>query len=59
MNDLRTSPPTIDINVDGIDNVNSNDSIYNKVFPYAGTPHNGRNYEANVNYVNPGLPQQP
>ena len=59
VNDLRTSPPTIDINVDGIDNVNSNDSIYNKVFPYAGTPHNGRNYEANVNYVNPGLPQQP
>ncbi len=60
VNDLRTSPPTIDITAaDGIDNVSVNDSIYNKVFPYAGTPHNGRNYEANVNYVNPGLPNQP
>ncbi|MBA3543746.1 MAG: hypothetical protein H0T83_04805 [Chthoniobacterales bacterium] len=29
---------------DGIDNVSKNDSVYNKVFPYAGTPHNGRNH---------------
>ncbi|MDP9004785.1 MAG: hypothetical protein M3N12_08340, partial [Verrucomicrobiota bacterium] len=36
--------PTIR-SADGIDNVNRNDSVYNKVFPYAGTPHNGRNHE--------------
>ena len=60
VNDLRTSPPTIDITAaDGIDNVSANDSKYNKVFPYAGTPHNGRNYEANPEYINPGLPSQP
>ncbi len=37
---------------DGIDNVSENDSVYNKVFPYAGTPHNGRNYRANPNFIN-------
>ena len=44
ISDLRTSPPTIR-SADGIDNVSKNDSVYNRVFPYAGTPHNGRNHE--------------
>jgi hypothetical protein len=42
ISDLRSIPLTIR-SADGIDNVNSNDAIYNKVFPYAATPHNGRN----------------
>lgn len=42
ISDLRTNPLTIR-SADGIDNVNFNDSVYNKVFPYGGTPHNGRN----------------
>lgn len=42
ISDLRTDPLTLTV-ADGIDNVNQNDSVYNKVFPYAGTPHNGRN----------------
>ena len=46
ISDLRTNPLTIR-SADGIDNVGANDSIYNKVFPYAGTPHNGRNYAHN------------
>ena len=29
---------------DGIDGVSKNDSGCNKVFPYAGRPHNGRNH---------------
>ncbi|CAN5786067.1 hypothetical protein BH20VER1_BH20VER1_27840 [soil metagenome] len=44
ISDLRTSPPTIR-SAAGIDNVSANDSVFNKVFPYAGTPHNGRNHE--------------
>lgn len=32
---------------DGIDNVSENDIAYNKVFPYAATPHNGRNSKHN------------
>ncbi|MDQ6913327.1 MAG: DUF4331 domain-containing protein [Verrucomicrobiota bacterium] len=44
ISDLRTSPPTIR-SADGIDNVSKNDSVYSKVFPYAGTPHNGRNHD--------------
>lgn len=32
---------------DGIDNVSENDIAYNKVFPYAATPHNGRNSSHN------------
>lgn len=43
VSDLRTTPPTIRV-TDGIDNVSRNDSVYSKVFPYAGTPHNGRNH---------------
>ena len=42
ISDLRTLPLVIR-SADGIDNVNSNDAVYNKVFPYAGTPFNGRN----------------
>ncbi|MEO7597937.1 MAG: DUF4331 family protein, partial [Opitutus sp.] len=46
ISDLRTNPLTIR-SADGIDNVSANDAIYNKVFPYAATPHNGRNYSHN------------
>src|SRR5262249_32356595 len=46
ISDLRSLPLTIR-SADGIDNVNSNDAIFNKVFPYTTTPHNGRNYEHN------------
>jgi len=46
ISDLRTDPLVIR-SADGIDNLSANDAIYNKVFPYAGTPHNGRNYAHN------------
>ena len=46
ISDLRTNPLTIR-SADGIDNMSVNDAVYNKVFPYAGTPHNGRNYAHN------------
>ena len=46
LSDLRTNPPTIfagfnpaTFNVGG---VTHNDITYNMVFPYAATPHNGR-----------------
>ncbi len=42
ISDLR-GPLVIRV-ADGIDGVSRNDSGYNKVFPYAGTPHNGRNH---------------
>ena len=43
ISDLRDpANPTVR-SADGIDNVSANDSVYSKVFPYAGTPHNGRN----------------
>jgi len=45
VNDLRPATFNIAIhNVDGIDSVSKNDAVYNKVFPYAGTPKNGRNH---------------
>ena len=45
ISDLRDpNNPTIR-SAAGIDNVSQNDSVYNRVFPYAGTPHNGRNHE--------------
>ena len=45
LSDLR-DPANLVINAaDGIDNVNANDIGYNKVFPYAATPLNGRNHE--------------
>ena len=50
ISDLRAVPLTIR-SADGIDNVNSNDAILNKVFPYTTTPHNGRNYDHNPRQV--------
>jgi hypothetical protein len=50
ISDLRSIPLTIR-SADGIDNVSGNDSVYNKVFPYAATPHNGRNYDHNLREV--------
>jgi len=44
ISDLRTSPPNINYGADGIDGVNKNDMVYNKVFPYESTPQNGRNH---------------
>ncbi|MBA3606990.1 MAG: DUF4331 domain-containing protein [Chthoniobacterales bacterium] len=44
LSDLRDPVNPVITPADGIDNVNSNDSVYSKVFPYAGTPHNGRNH---------------
>jgi hypothetical protein len=35
----------IDTDGVGLDRVNANDIAYNKVFPYAATPHNGRNHK--------------
>jgi hypothetical protein len=46
ISDLRTNPLTIR-SAANIDNVAGNDAVYNKVFPYAGTPFNGRNYQHN------------
>jgi hypothetical protein len=42
ISDLRPSPPIL--NGPAGDNVDSNDAVYNKVFPYAGTPFSGRNH---------------
>lgn len=42
ISDLRNNP--LVINGPAGDNVNGNDAVYNKVFPCAGTPHNGRNH---------------
>jgi Domain of unknown function (DUF4331) len=46
LSDLRTSPPTIftgfDPNTFNVGGVTHNDITYNMVFPYAATPHNGR-----------------
>lgn len=35
----------VDTDGTGLDRVNANDIAYNKVFPYAATPHNGRNHD--------------
>lgn len=44
LSDLRDpANPVIQV-ADGIDNVSANDIGYNKVFPYAATPLNGRNH---------------
>ena len=49
LSDLRTSPPTIFAGFDpatfNVGGVTHNDITYNLVFPYAATPHNGRNNE--------------
>jgi hypothetical protein len=42
LSDLRTSPPQI-VSIPDVDRVTENDIGYNKVFPYAATPLNGRN----------------
>jgi Domain of unknown function (DUF4331) len=44
LSDLRVSPPQIFTGSNNIDRVTSNDIGYNKVFPYAATPLNGRNH---------------
>ncbi len=50
ISDLRTLPLVIR-SAAGIDNVDSNDMIFNKVFPYSASPHNGRNFEHNPRQV--------
>lgn len=46
LSDLRTSPPMIfGSPATDIDRVTGNDIGYNKVFPYAATPLNGRNHQ--------------
>ena len=46
LSDLRTSPPMIVGNASSdVDRVKTNDIGYNKVFPYAATPLNGRNHD--------------
>ncbi|MCX6955566.1 MAG: DUF4331 domain-containing protein [Verrucomicrobia bacterium] len=50
LSDLRTLPLKISV-ADGIDNVSSNDMIFNKVFPYSATPHNGHNSDHNPRQV--------
>lgn len=48
LSDLRTSPPQIvGDGTSNVDRVTSNDIGYNKVFPYAATPLNGRNHHHN------------
>ncbi|HKB90681.1 MAG TPA: hypothetical protein VKC60_09220 [Opitutaceae bacterium] len=52
VSDLRTNPLTI--RSGDVDDIKKNDAVYNKVFPYAGTPFNGRNYVHNpVSAVSP------
>lgn len=43
VSDLRTNPPSI-VGLMDVDKVTGNDIGYNKVFPYAATPLNGRNH---------------
>ncbi|MEO7412847.1 MAG: DUF4331 domain-containing protein [Opitutaceae bacterium] len=45
VNDLRPATFSLTTITDGIDSVSKNDAVYNKVFPYAGTPFNGRNHK--------------
>ena len=47
LSDLRDAANLSITVADGIDNVSENDIAYNKVFPYAATPHNGRNSQHN------------
>lgn len=44
ISDLRDPDALVVRVADGIDNVSANDIGYNKVFPYAATPLNGRNH---------------
>jgi hypothetical protein len=43
ISDLRTNP--LQIAGPASDRVDNNDTTYNKVFPYAATPLNGRNHQ--------------
>ena len=45
VNDLRPASFSLTTITDGIDSVSKNDAVYSKVFPYAGTPFNGRNHK--------------
>ncbi len=45
LSDLRDPANPKITSGDGIDNVSKNDSVFSKTFPYAGTPHNGRNHD--------------
>src|SRR6185295_2723170 len=47
VNDLRPGSFSLTFVADGIDSVSKNDAVYNKVFPYAATPFNGRNHKHN------------
>lgn len=44
VNDLRPGSFSVTFVADGIDSASHNDAVYNKVFPYAGTPFSGRNH---------------
>ena len=46
ISDLRTLPLVIR-SAAGINNVDSNDAIFSKVFPYSPTPHSGHNFDYN------------
>ncbi len=50
ISDLRALPLVIRAAA-GIDNVDSNDMIFSKVFPYSPSPHNGRNFDHNPRQV--------
>jgi hypothetical protein len=50
ISDLRTLPLVIR-SAAGIDNGDSNEMIFNKVFPYSATPHNGHNFDHNPRQV--------
>ncbi len=45
LSDLRDPANPKVTSAAGIDNVSKNDGVFSKTFPYAGTPHNGRNHE--------------
>ena len=42
LSDLRSLPLFIQVAGDGVE---SNDAVFNKVFPYESTPQNGRNHK--------------
>ena len=44
LSDLRDPANLVINSADGIDRVNRNDIAYNKIFPYAATPLNGRKH---------------
>jgi len=44
VNDLRPGSFSVTFVADGIDSASHNDAVYNKVFPYGGTPFNGRKH---------------